>query len=248
MFSARKEEIHMSVQQTNKRNKHEQAYSIIRERIFNGTYVPGYRLVIDALARELGISPVPIREAIRRLEAEGWVEYRANAGAQVAAVDASKYEEDMTVLALLEGYATALASSHLDTADMKHLRELNDSMYNALQAADIPTFSRLNKAFHFYIYNHCQNSYLVELLRGTWDRLEVRGHTDFTYIPQRSWTSTEEHIQLLDMIERHAASDEIEQMIREHKLRTYEVYRNSPRYTPHPTALYEAGENGTTSV
>jgi DNA-binding GntR family transcriptional regulator len=245
-FSEEKE-IQMSVQQTNKRNKHEQAYSIIRERIFNGTYVPGYRLVIDALARELGISPVPIREAIRRLEAEGWVEYRANSGAQVAAVDASKYEEDMSVLALLEGYATALASSHLDTTDVKHLRELNASMYTALQSADIPAFSRLNKAFHFYIYNHCQNSYLVELLRGTWDRLEVRGHTDFNYIPQRSWTSAEEHIQLLDMIERHAPPDEIEQMIREHKLRTYEVYRNSPRYTAHSPTLYELGENGRTS-
>ncbi len=237
----------MTVQQTNKRNKHEQAYSIIRERIFNGTYVPGYRLVIDALARELGISPVPIREAIRRLEAEGWVEYRANAGAQVAAVDASKYEEEMTVLALLEGYATALALLHLSTDDVKHLRELNASMYNALQSADIPAFSRLNKTFHFFIYNHCQNNYLVELLRGTWDRLEVRGHTDFSYIPQRSWISVEEHTRLLDMIERHASQDEIEQMIREHKLRTYEVYRNSPRYTSHLSALYEAGENGRTS-
>lgn len=237
----------MSIPQTNKRNKHEQAYSIIRERIFNGTYVPGYRLVIDALARELGISPVPIREAIRRLEAEGWVEYRANAGAQVAAVDASKYEEEMSVLALLEGYATALALLHLSTDDVKHLRELNASMYNALQSADIPAFSRLNKTFHFFIYNHCQNNYLVELLRGTWDRLEVRGHTDFSYIPQRSWISIEEHTRLLDMIERHASQDEIEQMIREHKLRTYEVYRNSPRYTSHSRALYEAGENGRTS-
>src|SRR2546428_8376055 len=128
----------MNVRQTNKRNKHEQAYHIIRERIFNGTYVPGYRLVIDALARELGISPVPIREAIRRLEAEGWLEYRPNAGAQVAAVDASKYGEEMTVLALLEGYATALALQHLGRDDVKHLRELNASMHKALQSADIP--------------------------------------------------------------------------------------------------------------
>ena len=234
----------MSVKQTNKKNKHEQAYSIIRERIFNGTYVPGYRLVIDGLARELGISPVPIREAIRRLEAEGWVEYRPNAGAQVAAVDASKYNEEMSVLALLEGYATALASTHLDTAGVKHLREINASMHHALQSADIPAFSRLNREFHFFIYDHCQNSYLVELLRETWDRLEVRGHTDFSYIPQRSWVSIEEHTRLLDMIERHASQDEIEQMIREHKLSTYEAYRTSTRYTSHSTALFATGENG----
>src|SRR5260370_1708810 len=81
VFSVREEEIQMNVKQTNKRNKHEQAYSIMRERIFNGTYVPGYRLVIDALARELGISHVPIREAIRRLQPEAWLEYRPNAGA-----------------------------------------------------------------------------------------------------------------------------------------------------------------------
>ena len=239
----REGEMPMSVRQANKRNKQEQAYSIIRERIFNGTYVPGYRLVIDGLARELGVSPVPIREAIRRLEAEGWVEYRANAGAQVAAVDASKYGEEMTVLALLEAYATALASTHLNTEGVKHLREVNASMQHALQSADIPMFSRLNREFHFYIYDRCQNSYLVELLRETWDRLAVRGHTDFSYIPQRSWVSIEEHTQLLDMIERHAPQNEIEQTLRHHKLRTYEAYRSSPRYTSRSTTLLEAGEN-----
>jgi DNA-binding GntR family transcriptional regulator len=244
MSSVREEAIQMSVGQANKRNKQEQAYNIMRERIFNGTYVPGYRLVIDALARELGISPVPIREAIRRLEAEGWVEYRANAGAQVAAVDASKYGEEMTALALLEGYATALASTHLNAEDVKHLREMNASMHRALQSADIPAFSFLNKEFHFFIYDRCQNSYLIELLRQTWDRLKVRGHTDFSYIPQRSWLSIEEHTQLLDMIERHAAQDEIEKMVREHKLRTYEAYRTSPRYATRSMALFEAGENG----
>jgi len=165
----------------------------------------------------------------------------------VAAVDASKYEAEMNVLAILEGYATALTLLRLSTDEVKHLLELNASMYNALQSADIPAFSRLNKTFHFFIYNHCQNNYLVELLRGTWDRLEVRGHTDFSYIPQRSWISIEEHTRLLDMIERHASQDEIEQMMREHKLRTYEVYRNSPRYTSHSPALYGAGENGRTS-
>src|SRR5438128_2727742 len=188
----------MSVSQTSKKNKHEQAYSIIRERIFNGTYVAGYRLVIDRLARELGISPVPIREAIRRLEAEGWVEYRPNAGAQVASVDASKYEEEMTALALLEGYATALASKHLDVEGVKHLRGINASMQRALQSADIPAFSRVNKEFHFFIYDRCQNSYLVEMLRETWDRLEVRGDTDFSYIPHRISHSIDEHSQLLE--------------------------------------------------
>lgn len=216
--------------------KLERAYSTIRERIFNGTYVPGYRLVIDALARELGISPVPVREAMRRLEAEGWVEYHPNSSAQVAAVDASKYEEELSVLALLEGYATALAAPHLTLKDVGHLREINLRMLGALQVADIRAFTHLNREFHFFIYDCCQNSYLIELLRQVWDRLEVRGHTDFSYIPQRSRISIEEHNQLLDLIERRAPAREIEQMVREHKLHTLQAYLSSPRYMP-PNAV-----------
>lgn len=211
-------------------NKQEQAYSIIRERIVNGTYVPGYRLVIDALAREFGISPVPIREAIRRLEAEGWVEYRANSGAQVAAIDANQYEAELAALGLLEGYATALAAPHLNAEDLKHLRESNVGMFRAIQSANLHAYGPLNKAFHFYIYDRCPNTYLVELLQATWDRLAVRRHTDFTYIPQRIKVSIEEHSQLLDLIERHAPGNEIEELMREHKRRTSEAYRKSPRF------------------
>lgn len=68
-------------------SKHERAYAVIRQRILDGTYRPGRRLVIGTLAAELGVSPVPVREAIRRLEAEGRVVYRHNAGPRVAPVD-----------------------------------------------------------------------------------------------------------------------------------------------------------------
>jgi N-methylhydantoinase A/oxoprolinase/acetone carboxylase beta subunit len=72
----------------NQVSKHERAYHLIRSRIIDGSYAPGHRLIIDALAGELGISQVPVREAIRRLEAEGRVVYRHNSGARVAPADA----------------------------------------------------------------------------------------------------------------------------------------------------------------
>ena len=64
--------------------KQERVYKEVRERILAGTYVPGFRIVIDALAEEFGVSALPVREAIRRLEAEGLVIFRPNVGAQVA--------------------------------------------------------------------------------------------------------------------------------------------------------------------
>src|SRR5260370_4306356 len=99
-------------------NKHERAYRLIRERIEAGLYQPGQRLVIDALARDLGMSQVPIREAIRRLQAEGWVTYRHNSGPEIANIGLDQWQATMEVLAVLEGDAPALPGPHLPSQDL----------------------------------------------------------------------------------------------------------------------------------
>src|SRR4051794_24712984 len=104
-------------------NKHELAYHLIRERIETAVYQPGQRLVIDALARDLSMSQVPIREAIRRLQAEGWITYRHNSGPEVANIGLEQWQATMEALAVLEGYATALAAPHLIKADFAALRK-----------------------------------------------------------------------------------------------------------------------------
>src|SRR5689334_17109403 len=79
--------------------KQERLYRAIRERILSGAYGPGYRVVIDGLAEEFEVSALPVREAIRRLEAEGLVVYRPNAGAHVAPAEPGVFLEELTVLA-----------------------------------------------------------------------------------------------------------------------------------------------------
>src|SRR3954468_12390076 len=112
--------------------KQERVYREVRERILSGAYGPGYRVVIDALAEEFEVSALPVREAIRRLEAEGLVVYRPNAGAQVAPAEPGLFAEEMTVLAVLEGYATALAAAHLTAEDIARLSEITDQMAEAM--------------------------------------------------------------------------------------------------------------------
>lgn len=223
-------------------NKQERCYAIIRKRILDGTYGPGYRLVIDALARELGVSALPVREAIRRLEAEGWVVYRRNAGAQVAPLDPHQWEEAMGVLALLEGHATALAAARLQEEDFQELQRLNEAMAQALAAVDVLTFSVLNRQFHCTIYRRCPNGLLVEMLRSTWDRLDSLRRTVFHYIPHRGWDSLAEHARLIEMLRTGAPAAEIEQVAREHKLRTVEAYRASQRRAVVQVALAREGE------
>ena len=147
----------MAAQKRTGVTKQERVYRAIRERILSGAYGPGYRVVIDALAEEFGVSALPVREAIRRLEAEGLVIYRPNAGAQVAPADPGVFDEEMTVLAVLEGYATALAAPELGTTEIRRLTEINESMVEAMERLDSLRFGRLNQEFHAVIHERCPN-------------------------------------------------------------------------------------------
>lgn len=205
-------------------NKQESCYQTIRERILAGTYGPGYRLVIDALSREFGTSPIPVREAIRRLEAEGLVEYQANTGARVTAVDEQAFAEALSLLALLEGHATALAAPHVSPDDCAHLRRLNRAMEQALAAGDRLRMGDLNRQFHFVIYQRCPNAYLTETIGQTWRRLDALRRTVFLYIPERGRESVDEHEAIVGMLETGATAADIEAYVREHKLHTVRAF------------------------
>jgi len=205
--------------------KQERVYRAIRERILSGAYGPGYRVVIDALATEFGVSALPVREAIRRLEAEGLVIFRPNAGAHVAPADPALFDEEMTVLAVLEGYATALAAPRLGKAEIKRLSAITDSMVDAIGRLDPLTFGRLNQEFHAVIYEHCPNAALVDLLRDVAARLDAIRRTVFIQIPYRGTESVAEHRRLIALLAEGAPVAKIEAAARDHKLHTVESFR-----------------------
>lgn len=215
-----------------KQSKHEKAYEAIRQRIIAGDYEPGGRLVIPTLARELDISALPIREALRRLEAEGFVRFDRNVGARVIMVDGEEWESAMHVLSLLEGYATALAAEHLTASDIAELREINAAMSEALSRSDIGSAKDSNRRFHARLYEACPNDYLMGLVRIGWDRLDSLRGWDVYYLLMRGTHLVDEHSELLDMIESRAPAGDIEAFAREHKLRTIEVYHQNKELLP----------------
>jgi DNA-binding GntR family transcriptional regulator len=205
--------------------KQERVYATIRERILRGTYGPGYRVVIDSLAEEFAVSALPVREAIRRLEAEGLVVYRPNAGAQVTPADPAQFEQEMVVLAVLEGFATALAAPQLGETEIGQLRAINGQMVEAMEHLDSLTFGRLNQEFHALIHEHCPNASLVAMLHVVARRLDAIRRTVFVQIPYRGAASVAEHRALIDLLASQAPPDEIETAAREHKLHTVASFR-----------------------
>ncbi len=202
-------------------NKQERTYEILRDRIHTGVYAPNARLNIDALARELGVSPIPVREALRRLEAQGWVQFKPNAGAVVSPVDATSWEQAMVALAVLEGAATAEAQRHLRASDFTRLRRLAADMQGE---QDPVRFGRLNRRLHEVIVTRCGNAWLLDLLRQTHDRLDLVRSTMFAYLPDRAAEAAREHARLIELLDGGDPA-ELERYARWHKLQTVEAYR-----------------------
>jgi len=206
-------------------SKLERTYTLLRQRILDGVYGPGHRLVIDALARELEVSQMPVREAIRRLEAEGWVTYQRHQGFQVAPIDAASWTEATVTLAVLEGYATALAAPHLDRGDLERMAELNGRMLAAIEDLDVLAISRHNQAFHQVIYDRCPNGHLRRELQAIQERVNTLRSSIFMFIPTRGRASLAEHETLMERIAGGADPLEIEMLAREHKLHTVAAYQ-----------------------
>ena len=201
-------------------SKADHAYETILRSILDGEYEPGERLVIERLARELGVSVVPVREAIRRLEADGYVTFTRNIGATVTAIDLDRYPETIEAVAAIEGVALGLAAPHLTATDLRRAREVNDRLRESLAKFDPAQFTRLNRRFHEILYSACPNRHILSILEREWALLDTTRRSAFTYIPERAARSVEEHDQLLEMIERGSGAAEIEHFARDHRMST----------------------------
>ncbi len=200
------------------------AYEWIKARIADGTFSPGYRLVLGQLAQELEVSVVPIREAIRLLEAEGLVTFERNVGAQVAMVDESEYQHTMQTLALVEGYAAALASPLLTATTLAKARALNTELADCLGHFEPARFTALNRDFHTVLFEGCPNPQVLELVRRGWDRLSGLRSSTFSFVPGRARESVAEHETILALLDRGAPAAEVEQAVRAHRLATLDAY------------------------
>lgn len=201
-------------------SKSERAYEWIRSRISGHRFGPGYRLVLGTIAEELDMSVVPVREAIRRLEAEGLVTFERNVGARVALVDEGEYVHTMQTLGLVEGLATALSAPLLPAEALARAEKINDRMRDLLEHLDARLFTELNRQFHAVLYEACPNPHLLDLVHRGWHRLSSIRDTTFALVPDRARHSVEEHAELLDLIRSGAEPLTIELAARDHRWRT----------------------------
>ncbi len=137
----------------------------LREEILSNRLAPGTELQEVALARELGVSRGPIREAIGRLAAEGLVTVRPRRGAVVRSLTKEEFLEAYQVREALETFAVRLAVPRLTDEDLRSLEALTDEMETQAEREDVDGFFGANARFHLSIVEGSGNRELVEIYR-----------------------------------------------------------------------------------
>lgn len=145
----------------------------IREQILDGKLRPGERLVEDRLSAELGVSRVPVREALRELSAEGLVRIERNRGATVTEVTPAMVAELVEVRALLEGLNARLAAQRHDPAVIEQLKDVLRRGNDNADSGSAGQLAHLNAEFHERLGEASRNSVLSEMMRSLRERTSL---------------------------------------------------------------------------
>ena len=150
----------------------------IVEAVLSGELKPGERIVESSLARELGVSQAPVREAIRDLVLLGFLESEPYKGTSVRSFTYEELWETYTVRAALESLAARLAASHLNDGDAERLQHILDEMMEAARQQDRDHLVELDNRFHETILQISRNQTLYRLWKtlqfGTWSIVTYR--------------------------------------------------------------------------
>lgn len=185
------------------RSKPDIAYQHIRRAILAGELEAGMPLDQDVLARELGMSRMPIRGALQRLSQEGLISTAPHHSAVVASITVDDVRDTYLVWTVLEAFATNLSAVQHNGSVGPRLHEIHNVLEAASHAGDAVTWVRLNKEFHVLLHAECGSRRLMHLLDGFWDD-SLRFLTIYSQVARgRTEPSVNEHERLLQAYEQH---------------------------------------------
>lgn len=180
----------------------DRAYAAIRGGILDGTFELGVRLPEEDLAARAGVSRTPVREALRRLAAEGFVTFEPNRGAQVASWTDGDLEEIFELRAMLEGHAAARAARRATAGQLDAMADLAGRMEAAARtdtAAELDRIAELNTTFHRTILTAAASPRLAGMLAAV-IVVPLVHRTFHRYTPTALWRSMHHHRELLAAI------------------------------------------------
>ena len=197
--------------------KADRAYEGLRRAILTGVLEPKEQINPKEVASEFGMSVIPVREALRRLEQEGLIVIRPHIGAAVRELPVAELRENLLIRSELEALAARLAAPLMDEAVLAELQALLNTMAKCIRKRQYDQFGALNREFHMTAYQVIAEKGLIHLIEQQWDQVP-RAASVFALVPEHSIVAHEEHLLIFEAFKRRDA-EAAANLTREHKLR-----------------------------
>ncbi|MEV4110441.1 GntR family transcriptional regulator [Nonomuraea sp. NPDC049695] len=180
----------------------------LRRAITTGRLRPGTPIRQDALAEELQVSRVPLREALKTLEGEGLVTYKAHKGYCVAVLSLDDLREVYRIRELLEEEAVRHAVARLTDDDLDRLESAQEEVERAAAAGDVSAMATANRLFHMTLFDLAGLPRLARLIRTLWDTTDAYRSMYYGDAGNRERV-VKEHRTTLDALRRRAADEAV---------------------------------------
>lgn len=208
-------------------SKEDFVYDTLREAILSGQLKPGDELVHTDIARQLGVSHIPIRGAIQRLAAEELVDLETHRSPKVSELSPEGINESLLVRMYLETLAAKEAFPLISADDLKTLRQIVEEMSVALAEQKFHQFGALNKVFHLTLYEPCPLSLLKRMIVDLWNNTDRhRSRAIFSLDPDLAKKSQQDHIEILRLIEAKEFAEAVS-LLETHKSRARSTFMAS---------------------
>ena len=171
----------------------------LREAIRKGILKPGERIMEIQLAEELGVSRTPVREAIRKLELEGYVVMMPRRGTYVANMSIRDINEIFEIRTALESLSNGLAAEHITDEELEHLQRLLVIIGGYIKEGNMEKIVETDIEFHDLMYHAARNQRLVGIISNLRDQL-TRFRTTSMSFPGRLKATLEEHRRIVEAI------------------------------------------------
>jgi DNA-binding GntR family transcriptional regulator len=216
----------------------DRAYSQIRGMILSGSLAPGAPLREEQLAENCGVSRTPVRDALRRLEAESFVRRNESQRSFVADWSLDEMEEAFQLRAMLEAHAAKRTASRISWDQLERLKSINKAIFRAVsgEQPDIPAFLDLNRQFHAIIIDAAKSDRLANMLTRLIEQPVVL-RTALQYDRENLLRSHHEHDELLAAFARRDG-DWAEAVMTSHIRRAFHAYTDAHK------RVSEASRNG----
>lgn len=191
----------------------DQIADVIRNEIFSGNYMSEDKLKENEIASRLSVSRTPVREALRKLEAEGLAEFRPNKGVIVPQIDDHDIDEICELRILIELHCVRKFIKIATEQNFEEMENIIEQMKNALSNNDIPAYFAMSLDFHAYYIRHCQNERMYSFFNSIRNTMRM-AQSILGKTGSFNLKSMDEHLEIMRLLKNR--SPECEKVLRFH--------------------------------